>query len=229
MKLDEWRNLVEDINIDIGAIVLAQHTLDDINEQLRRRRKRPIEEDFISADAFGRDPAAPNIVSINGVEIQIRMLHRRGLRQRDIAGADLLYEILGRKFALIQYKSPNHQGRVSLDRPQLEELSEKCPNHCPPSSPGYFLTCGAWYAVRSSEASSYLPACEALRRFGSDGSKYATQFESGWTRDEFHELFGGCKIGARTRIEELTDLSREALKSDRVLIDVLQRGSFEMW
>lgn len=225
----EWQELVIDINRDIEGIIASQRTLGAIHDELRERQDRPIEEDLITADALGQDPGAPKVITINGVEIQTRMLHRRGLKQRDIAGADLLYEIAGRKFVLVQYKTPNRQERVILDRAQLQELVGRCPNPRPPSRPAYFLTCGAWYAVRSPGDSIYVPACEALRRFGHAGSLSASRFGPGFLHEDFQQMFGRCSTGAQIDIAELTGLSREALESDRVLIDVLQRGSFGIW
>src|SRR5215471_14034834 len=104
MRELEWRTIVSGINADIAGIVRAQRTLDEVNVELARRAHEPIEEDFIFADAIGSDQALPRIVNVDGVSVQIRTLHRRGLKQSDIKGADLLYEIAGRKFALVQYK-----------------------------------------------------------------------------------------------------------------------------
>jgi len=42
-----------DINLDVGGIIRGQRTLEEVNEELRGRKGRPIEEDFIHADALG--------------------------------------------------------------------------------------------------------------------------------------------------------------------------------
>jgi hypothetical protein len=102
----EWRTIVDHINRDILGIIRAQQILAEVHEELDRRSKNPIEEDFIFADGFGHDPGAARSRIIDGVVIQVRVLHRRGLQQSDIKGADLLYEVAGRKFVLTQYKSP---------------------------------------------------------------------------------------------------------------------------
>jgi hypothetical protein len=121
MQPREWYNLVDDINADIAGIVRAQRTLSEINDGLAQRLHNPKEEDFIHADMWGIDPGAPRITQVDGVSVRARMLRRQGLRQRDIKGADLLYEIVGRKFALVQYKKPNRKGRVKRDAEQLDD------------------------------------------------------------------------------------------------------------
>jgi hypothetical protein len=120
----EWRTLVSDINSDIAGIVHVQHArriLEDVNQELAQRADEPIEEDFIHADVWNIDPAKPNIVVMDGVTVRTRTLHRRGLKQADVKGADLLYEIEGLKFVLVQYKKPDHRGRVERDSRQLDD------------------------------------------------------------------------------------------------------------
>jgi hypothetical protein len=95
------------------------------NEELRGRKGRPIEEDFIRADALGHDPGVPRKFKVDGVEIETRMLHRRGIRQRDVKGADLLYEIAGRKFVLIPYKTPTRRDRVKRGTPSDRQASRR--------------------------------------------------------------------------------------------------------
>lgn len=47
MENAEWRQLVREINLDIRGIIRGQRTLHEVNEELRGRKARPIEEDFI--------------------------------------------------------------------------------------------------------------------------------------------------------------------------------------
>ena len=179
MRELEWRTIVSGINADIAGIVRAQRTLHEINVELARRANEPIEEDFIFADAIGRDQALPRIVDVGGVSIQIRTLHRRGLKQSDIKGADLLYEIAGRKFALVQYKM-ERRGRVTHEQQQLRDLIDACPNSCPPHASDFVYTCGAWFAMRSTTGeSAYLPACLAGELFGDSVSRDMKRFSPG--------------------------------------------------
>ena len=108
----EWQTLVANINADVSGMLRAQQTLDEVHDDLQRREKSVVEEDFIFEDGWGVDTNAPNIRELYGVRIATRVLHRRGLALRDIKGADLLYEIVGRKFTLVQYKKPNRRGLV---------------------------------------------------------------------------------------------------------------------
>lgn len=226
MENAEWRQLVREINLDIGGIIRGQRTLDEVNEELRGREARPIEEDFIHADALGHNPGVPRKINVDDVEIETRMLHRRGIRQRDVKGADLLYEITGRKFVLIQYKTPTPRNRVTLDRPQLKELIGACPNPCPPHVPGYTAKCGSWYAVRSARISAYVPACKAEEIFDDADSCSTAQFGSGLSHEDFQRAFARCFTGARIAQVEMAYLSWATSEADRVLFRVFQRGSF---
>ncbi len=226
MENAEWRQLVREINLDVGGIIRGQRTLDEVNEELRGRKGRPIEEDFIHADALGHDPGVPRKFKVDGVEIETRMLHRRGIRQRDVKGADLLYQIAGRKFVLIQYKTPTRRNRVKRDRPQLKELMGACPNPCPPHVPGYSATCGSWYAVRSRSISAYVPACKAEEFFDDADSCSTADFGSGLSHETFRQVFARCLTGARIAPVEMAYLSWATSEADRVLFRVLQRGSF---
>jgi hypothetical protein len=226
MENAEWRQLVREINLDIGGIIRGQRTLDEVNEELRGRKARPIEEDFIYADALGHDPGVPRKLTVDGVEIETRTLHRRGIRQRDVKGADLLYEITGRKFILVQYKAPIPRNRVKLDRPQLKKLMGACPNPCPPHLPIYTATCGSWYAVRSKSISAYVPACKAAEFFDDADSCSAADFGPGLSHENFQKAFARCWTGARVAKVKMTYLSWVTSEADRVLFRVIQRGSF---
>jgi hypothetical protein len=182
MEEQEWQELVRNINGDIAGIVRNQRVLEEINDELATRKSRPIEEDYIDAD-LGRDDASPHVVETDGVSLRIRKLHRRGLRQRDIKGADLLYEIAGRKFVLVQYKAIDSRRRVVVDQRQIDELIDACPNPCPPWTG--WPSCGGWFAARSRDQSAYLPACVAKRAFGDAQSRSIAHFGTGLSHDVF--------------------------------------------
>jgi hypothetical protein len=81
-------------------------------------------------------------------------LHRRGVSARDIHGANLLYEIEGEKYVLIQYKTPSSAGRVSRDETQLDTLVASCPEGvCYPRAS--WPHCGSWHCVRAVARSFY--------------------------------------------------------------------------
>ena len=229
MNESEWQATVGHINHDIAGIVRSQQVLAEVHAELNQRRDNPIEEDFIFADGLGQEPGAPRVRMVDGIEIQIRILHRRGLRQSDIKGADLLYEIAGQKFVLVQYKSPDRNGRVHADGSQLKELMAACPNPCPPAEVGFWPTCGAWYAIRGTGESLYMPACSAQAAFGTAASRHSERFMHGITPEGFVGLFGRCWTGARTKPDEFAYLTWAAMEHDRVLFQVLQRGTFGRW
>ncbi len=230
MRVREWYGLIEEINADIAGIVRAQRTLGEVNDALVQRSANPIEEDFIHEDMWGSSPAAPRINEVDGVSIQTRMLHRRGLRQKDIKGADLLYEIVGRKFALIQYKKPDRQGRVKRDAQQLDDLVGSCPSPCPPFQTGFASRCGSWYAVRPENASaaSYVPACAATQIFGEFDSRNESRFSFGLSFSDFQRAFGRCLTGARIVPEQLDreTIEQNLMERDWVVLEALQFGSF---
>ena len=233
MNENEWHEVVRAINSDIRGIIEAQRVLHDVHEKLQRRADNPIEEDFILAEGFGRDPSEPNIKNIDGVRIEVRMLHRRGLRQADIKGADLLYEIAGRKFVLIQYKKAK-DGRVSMDDVQLETLIATCPSHFSTRfedfwSEGSWPSCGAWFAIVGGEEKLYLTACKARHIFGDRASRPLDMFAGGLNSDVFDQLFARCWTGARVAPVQQSLLTWLALEHDRVLCTVLQHGSFGRW
>jgi len=224
-----WRELIRRINDDIAGIIRGQRILDEINSNLAERDLRPLEEDFIDSDAFGGDPGQPRVVQVDGVEILVRKLHRRGLRQSDVMGADLLYEIADRKFVLVQYKTPDKQGLVGKDDDQLDRLMQSCAAQCSSDHPFTWSRCGAWVAVRSRTESLYLPACEAARVFGDAASRKVDRFSNGISSEVFQQLFARCWTGARTAPSEFAYLAWRALAGDRLLVSVLQRGSFGRW
>lgn len=228
MNENEWHEVVRAINSDIRGIIKAQRVLSDVHEELQRRAGSPIEEDFIFAEVFGSDPSEPTIKNIDGVRVEVRMLHRRGLRQADIKGADLLYEIAGRKFVLIQYKMAKG-GRVSMDEVQLETLIATCPNHFSTGSEGFWPHCGAWFAIFGGEESLYLPACKARQTFGDSASRALDMFAEGLNSDVFNQLFARCWTGARVAPVQQSLLTWSALEYDHVLFTVLQHGGFGRW
>lgn len=229
MEPEAWREMVAVINSDIRGIVKAQRVLSDVHDELEQREAHPIEEDFIYGDGFGQSPREPRIKTIDGVDIEIRVLHRRGLRQSDIMGADLLYEIAGHKFVLVQYKSPNRKDRVVNDSEQLHDLVDSCPNPCSVDRPSFWPTCGSWYAIRAADQSMYLPACEAVKIFGDAASRGIESFGRGVSADVFEELFARCWTGARIAPVSQAYFVWSTMERDRVLFSILQNGSFGRW
>lgn len=225
----EWREIATRINGDIGGIIRAQRVLADVNEELLQRDSQPIEDDFIDAEAYGQSPGEARTKIVDGVEILVRKLHRRGLHQSDVTGADLLYEVAGRKFVVIQYKTPSKRHRVERNEDQLKRLVESCPNPCPPNGNWFWPSCGSWFAVESSIESLYLPACEAQAVFGDASSRSVGHFGRGVSKEVFQQLFARCWIGARTAPNELAYLAWDVMMHDRVLVSVLQRGTFGRW
>lgn len=218
----EWEALVRAVNADIEGMAKAQQVQASVHEAIRHRAANPMEEQFIDADAFDQALGQPKTVTIHGVELKISKLHRVGLQAKDVKGADLFYEILDKKFVLIQYKSPSPNGRVLLDAEQLSELQANCPSFCPPSNR---FKCGSWFALRSTNGDAYFPACEARRIFGVHKSRKADAFINGLTKTQFQVHFGKCFIGARTKPIKISALRKMAIVYSRVVFFVSQSRS----
>jgi len=221
----EWRGTLTTINDDIRHIIRNQRVLRDVTRQLDARDQRPLEEDFIDADLHDVRPGSATIREVDGVQIVIRKLHRRGASSGDIRGADLLYEIENEKYVLIQYKTPDSRGRVAKDEEQMAILKDSCSSPCQPTS-SVLPFCGSWYAVRSLAGTVYHPVCLAEQIFGPAGSRYATAFSRGLSRETFDELFARCWIGARTRPLDISYLVWSLFNADHFLVTAFQRGRF---
>jgi hypothetical protein len=226
MTEQEWTDVQAVVFSDIDGIVHAQRTLHDVKEQLAARAQHRSEEDRIFRDAFGLEPGEAREVSVDGVDIEVTLLHRKGASHSDIMGADLLYEIAGQKFILIQYKRASNSGRVVHDDAQLTDLIAACPNPCPPWSEGLVATCGAWYSVSED---SYMPACMAKQIFGAKKSKTAKSFGRGLPQDVFDTLFARCWSGARIAPARIAVVAWRLFELNRAMFVVTQRGSFGRW
>ncbi len=225
----EWRETLAAVNADVRGIIEAQRVLDDVNRTLEARREAPTEEDAIFRDAFGYETGDARVIQVDGVEIRVRSLHRKGLQQTDILGADLVYEIAGRKFILVQYKNINRQNRVENNSDQLDTLVEACPNPCPPPRQAFWPTCGSWYRVKGSSETLCIPACRAKAIFADAKSRSFDQFREGMSPEVFQQLFARCWIGARITPTELLYVGWSAFEANRVVFLVTQLGSFGRW
>lgn len=225
MELEEWSETVSFVRDEIQNIIRAQRIHRRIRQQLAARDLAPLEEDFIDADLDNDSVGAPHYFDVEGVQIVTRKLHRRGLKSADVMGADLLYEIEGQKYAIIQIKKPDRNGRIALDTDQLDVLVENCPvPAC--DGRGHWPRCGSWYAVRDSGVSLYHQACEVRAIFGGAASRNMSGFESGLSKETFDELFALCLVGAPISPTAMGAVVTSSLNADRVLFAVLQRGRF---
>jgi hypothetical protein len=212
---------------DALGILESQTILDEIKEELRARLSRPMEEDFIDREVHGSGAWLPRRIYVHGVEIEIQQLHRKGLGSKDVKGADLLYEIVGKKFILIQYKTPDKKNcRVKRDKGQLCELMRNCQAPCPPYLSTLNYVCGSWVAIEDPNGARFLPACRAYSIFEPYKSKYASEFECGITRPTFRELFAKCLIGSRTSAQGILSKTLAAPGASRSLYFVQQFGEF---
>jgi len=225
MDLEQWNSAVAFVRDDVRTIIRAQRTHQAIRQQLEARNEYPLEEDFIDADLGNDRIGAARYFEIEGVQIIVRKLHRRGLGARDVMGADLLYEIEGQKYTIIQYKSPDRRGRIEHDHQQLSDLVDNCPETmC--SNRFRWPWCGSWHAIRSDEVSLYHQACEARHIFNGAASRNIAAFSSGLSKDTFDELFGLCWIGAPIRPGAMAGVVTSTTNANRVLFAVTQRGRF---
>ncbi len=227
---------------DAAAIIHNQWVLAGIYDEIDKRILSPHEQDFIYSDFYGHPPVQPKRIIIDGVEITTRLLHQEGIGLRDIAGADLLYEIEGEKFTLIQYKKV-HNGQVKNDVVQMKALIDNCPDACylknmrpvtnllPLKINGF---CGVWYEiVLENGERNVVHACEAEAIFGSQKSIKAENFNRCLSQEAFTELFAKCRIGAMVRKypEQTGTLPKyyiePALKFNHVVLEIRQSGQWQ--
>jgi hypothetical protein len=202
----------------------------------------PFEEHLIHRDHYGTFPSEPIKQKIGNVEIVTRELHRTGIGLRDIAGADLLYEIEGEKFGLIQYKTA-HNHNVKIDSEQLHTLLGHCPERCMYNKNRPFPTdwlprkincfCGAWYCVFNTNGEEkFVHACEVESIFNGKQSVQDRQFDFGLSRSTFLELFSSCRIGAlvKTQFDRKTKdkyLSM-LLEAKHLIFEIVQKGKWSV-
>jgi hypothetical protein len=224
MTEEELEGTVRDINEEIRRLIYHQQVLADVHDRLERRNRRPLEEDYIDADLRDEPIGQPVIRRIDGVEIMVWKLHRRGTSAADIRGADLMYEIAGEKFVLIQYKTPTTRGAVGRDADQLGVLMESCAVRCPPA-PKASVGCGAWHAVRNVDG-FYHPACMAAEIFDHFASRHEGAFVSGFSKREFDEQFAACSVGSLVRIADPQPAIRRSVENGHLVVVAQQRGRF---
>jgi hypothetical protein len=202
----EFYNLISD---DAAAIINNQLVLNGIHNALARNLQRPFEQDYIYSEHFGQRPSEPIVTQVGNFRVTTRILHQTGIRMSDIRGADLLYEIEGEKFALIQYKKSS-DAIIKNDPQQLDDLISNCPEACLNKRkrpiPIRWLPlklnsfCGCWYNVINEEGKhNYMHACEAEAIFSGKGTASVNAFGMGITKDTYLELFSSCRIGAFLR------------------------------
>jgi hypothetical protein len=224
MTRAELRDTVHDMNEQVQWILENQRRRANIAAQLARRNANPLEEDFIEADLMGSQIGVPSRHVVDGVEVIVRKLHRRGASAADIAGADLLYEITGEKFVVIQYKTPDSRHRVSKDEPQIEQLTSSCSNPCPPR-PVMFYGCGAWHAVRNGRG-YYHPACLVSEIFDKHKTRSEKAFLGGFSKRDFDLMFARCLVGAPVREGIVEGLAQIRVEEGRLVVLVTQQGRF---
>jgi len=138
------------------------------------------------------------------------------MHQRDVKGADLLYEIAGRKFVLIQYKTPN-RNRVKLDRRQLKELMGACRTRARRTFPGFGQRAERGTPSDRQASRRTFPLVRQKSFFDDADSCSVAHFGSGLSHETFQQVFARCFTGARIAPMEMAYLSWAMLEADRVL------------
>ena len=239
--------LVETVNLmldDAIAIIHNQQLLANIHTQLDRHLLFPHEQDYIFSDHYGQMPSEPRREVINGITVTSRILHQAGVGLRDIVGADLLYEIVDRKFGLIQYKRASSIGSVKNDRQQLETLLNNCPSVCMHKKnrpiPLNWLPlrinsfCGCWYCIIDGDERKYMHACEAEASFDNRTAANFNAFRIGIEKEAFLSMFASCRIGALIRrVPREGDISsaryvQPLLVQRHIVLEVRQTNMWEV-
>ncbi len=236
-ELLEFYNLISD---DTAAIINNQLVLKGIHNALTANLRRPFEQDYIYGDHFGQIPSEPVITQVGNIRITTRILHQTGIRISDIRGADLLYEVEGKKFVLIQYKRPS-ETTIKNDPEQLDTLISNCPDVCMHKRkrpiPIQWLPlklnswCGCWYNVINEEGKrNYMHACEAEAIFSGRGTASVNAFNVGISKDTYLELFSSCRIGAllgpipKEGNELPSDYTKQLIGEQHVIFAVRQQN-----
>lgn len=229
MDRDELEYLVKLIEDDALAIIHHQTVLADVKDQLAQNRKKLFEQDWIYAAHYGQPPSIPQEHFFDGIRVTTQVLHQTGKGLRDIAGADLLYEIEGVKYALIQYKVSNSKKLILNDSEQLDALLSKCPNVCtyhrrsrltlPLRINGY---CGCWYNCVTSFGPRFVHSCEAKAIFEDKKSVTERHFRTGLTETEFNRLFAVCRLGALVGINPSTAYISKEIESNHLVFYLKQ-------
>lgn len=223
MTEEELTETAAAVNAEIRGITRARATIRSLHEALDQNEDEPFEQDYIYGIHYGEMPAKARTKVVNGVLITTRVLHQTGRRLSDIEGADLLYEIPGRKFVTVQYKRADRAGRVLVDRKQLTTLVDNCPAACQPWLRSK-LRCGSWYGVIDGGSVQHVSACVAANTFGSTESAFAGEFASGLSQATFDEMFGKCYLGARTTYGDVMGhVERATATTNRLLFSVVER------
>lgn len=232
VESQEYEEIIDEMLRVADSIRFHQQVLAGINNQLQNRASEPIEEDFIHRARYGSFPFEPSRRRVNGVEIEIRELHREGARLTDLVGGDLLYEIVGEKYAIVQFKKAA-RGSYSIrcDSRQLKELKGNCPLVCyskrlkkPPIPLRMNGLCGCYYRAQAGSEARYLPVCEAITMFDGNTSAPFGKFASGLSEQTFEELFANCRIGALVRTKAPDDYVALLLQQDHFVLRFSQHG-----
>lgn len=231
MEIEEFNIMIQQMLDNVNAIIHHQMVIGEIKQELADRRNQPFEQDSIYLDKYGSLPSEPEKRNICGVDFTITILHQEGKQLSDIKGADLLYEIEGEKYILVQYKNADIFGKIKADLSQLQTLLKNCPSICyykkkPRDDVPYRMNgfCGCFYRVDYKNIKKYLHACEVNQIFGNKNTKPFTEFSVGICKETFEELFATCRLGAMTKTKESKYYINEILKQDHFILHVLQRG-----
>ena len=219
--------MVERVNEVVNSIIRAQKQLAEIKEELNQNAYRPFEQDNIYSRHYQNQPSEERVHKENNVVFITRVLHQTGKGLRDIKGADLLYEIKGRKYVTVQLKQQNVKNLILSDKAQLKNLIAACPVAChgvPPARLNGW--CGSWYSVGDNKDSRHYPACEAQEIFGTKKTISRKAFKQGLLENTFVDLFTTCHIGAPTNYNAVRECITQSLKAKQLVFYVQQFGRF---
>jgi hypothetical protein len=200
----EFTETMEALTLEASMIIFAQTLLADIHGYLEAHQLSPFEQDLPHEEPYSCLPSEPRVIEHFGVKIATRILHQPGKGLSDIRGVDMLYEIVGQKYMLVQFKKGDPQThRVKLDSHQLDTMLQTCPDVCPRrrNPPRRFParlygSCGCWYRVDCDRQTWFLHACEVPAVYGGRKSAQCREFEEGLSDLWFRDLFAMCRLGA---------------------------------
>jgi hypothetical protein len=233
--------LSQDIDLmldDASAIIHNQQILKGIHSEINKHQLNPFEIDEIYRERYGEIPSEPRIISVNGVEIMIKVLHQTGAKLSDVNGADLLYEIDNEKYTLLQYKRID-SNKAAIDKNQLSKMLNNCPDIC--SNKGrrplnwlpskVFSFCGFWYVFLLNGERKYIPTCEVETMSKENTLDKNRIIDIGISKLSYLELFSNCRIGALLRKQDEKEILGKyitrVLEINRIIINIIQKGKWQ--
>jgi hypothetical protein len=243
LSLDVVEELLRSVSITVTEIVLWRKKIRKLKEDLDNQDIT--EDDVIYSDLHNflekakyEKPPISKIFSIDETNLKVTIAHRH--LGESAYGVDLVYEIIDKKIALLQYKKAN-KGRFQIDREQTEKLMDFCYDNCIAKKIQHkfwfkedsrivpFCPCYYYMIIKPGD-NLIMPACVVKSILDSKqkgrSSAKANEFMRGISKEAFNELFSKCWVGAIYGSKENVNLMNEMLLSENHIVIHCEEGKF---